>query len=449
MAICIIIGAQASSRLLPKLGVRPLLLVGTAAHERGLRLALADSDHSHYWDHVFGPGCIISLAIGVLFTPLASAATSGVHYTEAGLASGVLNTARQMGGSVGLAVLATIAIDRTRSLLGSAHGTSTAAALTSGYGRAFALDAILGLCAFAAAFIVPSLGPRPSAESPAESPAEQIAAAVVDVKRRRTLFSTRRRRPAPSAPSRPDPMSSGTPTPTNGQNAAPRTSPDSAALVARLGDVTSRRGISRSLLHLALTPTMRRIRCTAPGLADLSYRPGQDLMLAVPAAGASFRRRYTIRSFDPAAPSVDIDVVLHGDGPAAAWAASVQPGGRIEAIGPRGKVTVDADADWHLFAGDDSAVPASLAMAESLPDPDRALVVLEVDGPDDQQQASTADGREIRCTGCTGPGPIRRRLRTWSPRSRPSTSPAAMGTPTWPGSSAWWRRCGPRCSGAD
>jgi predicted MFS family arabinose efflux permease len=180
MAICIIIGAQASSRLLPKLGVRPLLLVGTLLMSGGFAWLSRISDTSHYWDHVFGPGCIISLAIGVLFTPLASAATSGVHYTEAGLASGVLNTARQMGGSVGLAALATIAIDRTRSLLGSAHGSSTAAALTSGYGRAYALDAILGLCAFAAAFIVPSLGPRPSAESPAESPAEQIADAVVE-----------------------------------------------------------------------------------------------------------------------------------------------------------------------------------------------------------------------------------------------------------------------------
>jgi NADPH-dependent ferric siderophore reductase len=182
----------------------------------------------------------------------------------------------------------------------------------------------------------------------------------------------------------------------NAANAAPRTSPDTAALVARLGE-----GVAAWDLEVisteALTPTMRRIRCTAPGLADLSYQPGQDLMLAVPAAGASFRRRYTIRSFDPAAPSVDIDVVLHGDGPAAAWAASVQPGGRIEAIGPRGKVVVDAAADWHLFAGDDSAVPASLAMAESLPDPapDHALVVLEVDGVDDQQRAYTADGREI------------------------------------------------------
>lgn len=189
-------------------------------------------------------------------------------------------------------------------------------------------------------------------------------------------------------------MPSRTPTPTGGPNAAPRTAPDSAALVARLGGDVAAWDLEVTSA-VALTPTMRRIRCTAPGLADLSYRPGQDLMLAVPADGASFRRRYSIRAFDPAVPSVDIDVVLHGDGPAAAWAASVQPGDRIEAIGPRGKVTVDGDADWHLFAGDDSAVPASLAMAESLPDPDRALVVLEVDGPDDHQQAYTADGREI------------------------------------------------------
>ena len=170
---------------------------------------------------------------------------------------------------------------------------------------------------------------------------------------------------------------------------------DTSSLVARLGA-----GISAWDLEVvaasALTPTMRRIRCTAPGLAALSYQPGQDMMLAVPtAAGGTFRRRYTIRSFDPAVPALDLDMVLHGDGPAAAWAASVQPGGHIEAIGPRGKVTVDQEADWHLFAGDDSALPASLAMAESLPSPDQAIVVLEVDGRDDEQGARTADGREV------------------------------------------------------
>jgi NADPH-dependent ferric siderophore reductase len=170
--------------------------------------------------------------------------------------------------------------------------------------------------------------------------------------------------------------------------------PQTAALVARLGDDVSVWDLEVTE-SVDLTPTMRRIRCTAPGLESFSYLPGQDLMLSVPAGSAFFRRRYTIRSFDPSGPTVDLDFVLHGDGPAATWAASVKPGGHIEAIGPRGKVTVDAGAAWHLFAGDDSAIPASLAMAESLPDPALALVVLEVEGVDDQQVAHGADGREV------------------------------------------------------
>jgi NADPH-dependent ferric siderophore reductase len=147
---------------------------------------------------------------------------------------------------------------------------------------------------------------------------------------------------------------------------------------------------------LALTPSMRRLRLTAPGLAALSCLPGQDFMLSVPTPGGpSFRRRYTIRSFDPGEPSVLLDFVLHGDGPAAAWAASAQPGWHIEAIGPRGGVTVDPAADWHLFAGDDASIPANLGMAESVADLDTVIVLLEVDGPDDEQEARTDDGREV------------------------------------------------------
>jgi len=175
MAIFIIVGAQGSSRLVPKVGVRPLLLAGTLLLAGGFVWLSQIQATSHYWDHVFGPGCIISFAIGVLFTPLATAATAGVHYTEAGLASGVLNTARQVGGSVGLAVLATIAIDRTHSLLGGAHTlASTDVALSSGYARAFAVDAVLGLAAFAASFVVPSLATQRSTES---APAVQPEAA--------------------------------------------------------------------------------------------------------------------------------------------------------------------------------------------------------------------------------------------------------------------------------
>jgi predicted MFS family arabinose efflux permease len=174
MAATIVIGAQVSSRLLPKIGVRPLLLTGTALAAGGFIWLTQIKDHSSYLGHVFGPGCIISLALGLLFTPLASAATSGVAFTEAGLASGVLNTARQMGGSVGLAVLATIAIDRTHAFFGSGHGASADAALTAGYARAFAWAAGLGIVAFVSSFIVPSLGPRRAAESEPERTVEPL-----------------------------------------------------------------------------------------------------------------------------------------------------------------------------------------------------------------------------------------------------------------------------------
>ncbi|MBV9660303.1 MAG: MFS transporter [Acidimicrobiales bacterium] len=161
MAIAIMIGAQASSRALPRLGVRPLLLTGTAIGGASFVWLAQIHSHGSYWAHIFGPACLISFALGVLFTPLAAAGTSGVHYTEAGLASGVLNTSRQMGGSVGLAALATIAVDRTHGLLrsGGVHA-NTASAMTSGYARAFVIAAILCVAAFALSWIVPSIQAR-------------------------------------------------------------------------------------------------------------------------------------------------------------------------------------------------------------------------------------------------------------------------------------------------
>jgi EmrB/QacA subfamily drug resistance transporter len=161
MGVTIMIGAQASSRILPRVGVRPLLQAGTLVAAGGFGWLSAISPHASYWTHVFGPGCLISLALGLLFTPLAAAATAGVAVREAGLASGVLNTARQIGGSLGLAVLATIATDRTRAALaGGRPVVSQAAALNDGYSRAFEVAAGLTLAAFAASFIVPAIRAR-------------------------------------------------------------------------------------------------------------------------------------------------------------------------------------------------------------------------------------------------------------------------------------------------
>jgi NADPH-dependent ferric siderophore reductase len=145
-----------------------------------------------------------------------------------------------------------------------------------------------------------------------------------------------------------------------------------------------------------LTPSMRRISFAAPNLSDLRYEPGQDLMFAIPGSdGRTFRRRYTIRQLEVPGGRLDVDFVLHGDGPGARWAEGTKPGDTVEAIGPRGKVLVDRAAGWHLFLGDESALPVTAAMIESLDSGSRAVALVEVDGPDDEQAISAPAGVEV------------------------------------------------------
>jgi NADPH-dependent ferric siderophore reductase len=141
----------------------------------------------------------------------------------------------------------------------------------------------------------------------------------------------------------------------------------------------------------SLTPSFRRLVLTAPGIEGLRHQPGQDLMLRVPLGGDKVvNRRYTIRSFDPAQRAVTIDVSLHGAGPGTDWIAAARPGDRIDAIGPRGKITVRPQADWHLFVADETGLPGVLAMLEALPPTSTAIAVLEVDTAADEQALATA-----------------------------------------------------------
>jgi NADPH-dependent ferric siderophore reductase len=136
-----------------------------------------------------------------------------------------------------------------------------------------------------------------------------------------------------------------------------------------------------------ISPSFQRILLTAPELAGFRYDPGQDVMLLVAAEGTRpVRRRYTIRSLDRATLTLTLSVVLHGDGPGERWIRAARPGDTIEGIGPRGKITTSPEADWHLFMGDESAMPAILAMTESLPGDADATLVIEVPGPDDEQE---------------------------------------------------------------
>jgi len=133
-------------------------------------------------------------------------------------------------------------------------------------------------------------------------------------------------------------------------------------------------------------PRMRTVSLTGPDLGELDWRPGQDLVLGLPQPdGGIARRHYTIRAFNAAARRLDIDFVLHGDSPAGRWALGAQPGEVIEAQGPRGRTRITEGADWRLFVGDETALPAIFAMAESLPAGARAAALIEVDGQTDVQ----------------------------------------------------------------
>jgi NADPH-dependent ferric siderophore reductase len=148
-----------------------------------------------------------------------------------------------------------------------------------------------------------------------------------------------------------------------------------------------------------LTPGMRRIRLAGHGLSQLEYLPGQDMSIAVVSVDSGpVRRRYTIRAFDPVEASVDVDFVMHGDGPAARWAAVAKSGDSLEVIAPRGKITIARDSSSHLFLGDDSAVPVTAAMIESLPPGSTARALLEVQGPGDEIAITPPDGVELSVT---------------------------------------------------
>ncbi|MGH3973448.1 MAG: siderophore-interacting protein [Pseudonocardiaceae bacterium] len=131
---------------------------------------------------------------------------------------------------------------------------------------------------------------------------------------------------------------------------------------------------------LALTPRMTRIRLAGDSLNGLIATPGQTLKIYVPdlVSGRPVGRDYTVRDYNAAQPCLDIDFVLHGEGSAANWARRVQPGAALEFIGPSGRYRPDPSADWHLFAGDESALPAIQAYVAMLPADARAFLYIEI-----------------------------------------------------------------------
>lgn len=171
-----------------------------------------------------------------------------------------------------------------------------------------------------------------------------------------------------------------------------------------------------------VTPHLVRLTLGGPGFADFQPKDATDsyvkISFAKPELGleppydlAALRetlapadlpvtRTYTVRRVDQAAGTIDIDFVVHGDeGIAGPWAAAAQPGDRVVLAGPGGAYRPDPTAEWHLFAGDESAIPAIAAALEALPAEAKGLAFLEIGGRDDLVELDHPAGVQLIWVG--------------------------------------------------
>jgi NADPH-dependent ferric siderophore reductase len=123
---------------------------------------------------------------------------------------------------------------------------------------------------------------------------------------------------------------------------------------------------------------------------------GPDGIAMPPGAPRPAARDYTPRRYDAATNELDIEFVLHGDGPASTWAAQAQAGQYIGVGGPRGSFVVPTGYDWHLLVGDETALPAIARRLEDLPSGTRAIALVEVADASAEIPLAARDGISVR-----------------------------------------------------
>jgi EmrB/QacA subfamily drug resistance transporter len=165
---CLVMGTLSlgfAERLIMGIGPRSALIAGLASAAAGLLLFARTPVDGDYLADLFLVMLLLGGGAGLCFPALMTLAMSGATPSDSGLASGLVNTTVQVGGAVGLAVLATLASERTEGLI--ADGESTASALNSGYHLAYLIGAALTLLGIVVALVV--LRSRPPAEAMQEA----------------------------------------------------------------------------------------------------------------------------------------------------------------------------------------------------------------------------------------------------------------------------------------
>jgi EmrB/QacA subfamily drug resistance transporter len=147
VTVGIAMGAVAAQQLVPKIGVRPVMLTGLSVAAVGLTTLGVTTEVDGTYLGVLSGLLPMSLGMGATFVSLTLVATTNVEEKDAGLASGIFNTSQQVGGALGLAILSTLANDRTSSVLSGLTGQPTPgevqSALVDGYQLAFFAAAAL------------------------------------------------------------------------------------------------------------------------------------------------------------------------------------------------------------------------------------------------------------------------------------------------------------------
>jgi predicted MFS family arabinose efflux permease len=177
LAVGIIISAGVASQLVTRLGFKPVLIAGLLLIAGGLVwFGQVSAPGGTYLGDILFPSLLAAFGLGFAFVPVTIAAVTGTKPNEAGLASGLINTAQQVGGALGLAVLVAVANGRTDSVLrGGQH--SLAIARTEGFQDAFLVGAGLALlAAILAATLISSRDSREHARAAQAGVAEAVAA---------------------------------------------------------------------------------------------------------------------------------------------------------------------------------------------------------------------------------------------------------------------------------
>lgn len=179
-----------------------------------------------------------------------------------------------------------------------------------------------------------------------------------------------------------------------------------AKIIERVMHPTARRCL-RVARVADVTPRMRRVTFTGEALEGFVSAAADDHIKLLFAHNEDEQRRlddflagrdgerpltrdYTPRRHDPQAGELDVDFVLHGDGPASTWASQVQPGQQLYIAGPRSSLVVPDIFDAYLLIGDETALPAIGRWLEAFTPGRKATVLVEIENEAEKQRLPSA-----------------------------------------------------------